>query len=111
MGYNSSWYPIINADMKVLVILVLCGCAWGAPTLVAPEPVTDTEEVVAAKAAHAAAYAAAARAAEEDAVPEVVVPEGAPEPVEDTEDVAQRLTSQQHSQPKKLPLKLVYCLK
>merc|ERR1711942_170841 len=87
MGYNSSC--ILISDMKVLVILVVCGCAWGAPTLVAPEPVTDTEEVVAARAAHEAAYAAAAAAAEADAVPEVVVPEGAPEPVEDTEDVAQ----------------------
>merc|ERR1711942_525355 len=61
MGYISSTDP---ANMKAMVILALLGCACAAPTdLVAPEPVTDTEEVVAAKAAHAAAYAAAAEAA------------------------------------------------
>merc|ERR1711962_264235 len=87
MGYISSTTQ--PANMKFLVILAMLGCACAAPTdLVAPEPVTDTEEVVAAKAAHAAAFAAAAAAAEAGTVPEVVNPEGAPAAVEDTEEVA-----------------------
>merc|ERR1719402_1877535 len=51
--------------MKFMVILAMLGCACTAPSeLVAPEPVMDTEEVAAAKAAHAVAYDAAAAAAE-----------------------------------------------
>ncbi|XP_076057181.1 uncharacterized protein LOC143034696 [Oratosquilla oratoria] len=56
---------------------------------VAPSPVMDTPEVIAAKEAFEAAFAAAAAAAEAGTLPELVVPEGVPSPVMDTpEEVA-----------------------
>merc|ERR1739842_197579 len=79
-----------TTDMKYLVILAFLGCTFAAPSeLVAPLPVVDTEEVAAAKEAHAIAYAAAAAAAEADAVPEVVNQVGAPLSVVDTDEVAE----------------------
>merc|ERR1712121_214536 len=78
-----------TADMKISVILALVGVAFAAALpLEAPEPVTDTEDVVKAKAEFQALYEAAAAAAAAGEVPEVVVPEGAPVPVVDTEEVA-----------------------
>ncbi|XP_076057182.1 uncharacterized protein LOC143034697 [Oratosquilla oratoria] len=56
--------------------------------LVAPEPVTDTDEVALAKKEFVAAYEAAVAAIAAGALPEVVNPEGAPAPVEDTPEVA-----------------------
>merc|ERR1712106_166371 len=74
------------ADMKFLVILAFLGCTFAAPSeLVAPVPVEDTEEVAAAKEAHAIAYAAA----EARTAPEVVNPVGAPLSVVDTDEVAE----------------------
>merc|ERR1712121_426123 len=78
-----------TADMKISMILALVGVAFAAALpLEAPEPVTDTEDVVKAKAEFQALYEAAAAAAAAGEVPEVVVPEGAPEAVADTEEVA-----------------------
>merc|ERR1712033_41353 len=81
----------LSADMKLLVILALVGVSFAASLpqdLVAPEPVSDTEEVVQAKAEFKALYEAAAEAAAADAVPDVVNPVGGPTAVEDTEEVA-----------------------
>ncbi|XP_076057164.1 uncharacterized protein LOC143034678 [Oratosquilla oratoria] len=72
---------------QVLLLLVGAACAAAAP-LVAPEPVTDTEEVALAKKEFAAAYEAALAAIAANTLPEVVHPEGAPAPVEDTAEVA-----------------------
>jgi len=80
-----------SADMKLLVILSLVGVSFAAALpqdLVAPELVSDTEEVVQAKAEFKALYDAAAEAAAADAVPEVVNPVGGPAAVADTEEVA-----------------------
>jgi len=61
-------------------------CAAALP-LEAPVPVTDTEDVVKAKAEFKSLYDAAAAAAAADEVPEVIVPSGAPMAVADTDDV------------------------
>merc|ERR1712002_404764 len=78
-----------STDMKLSVILALVGVAFAAAIpLDAPEPVTDTEDVVKAKEDFQVAYDAAAKAAAAGAVPDVVLPEGGPTPVADTEEVA-----------------------
>merc|ERR1712002_273527 len=78
-----------STDMKLSVILALVGVAFAAAIpLDAPEPVTDTEDVVKAKEEFQVAYDAAAKAAAAGAVPDVVLPEGGPAPVADTEEVA-----------------------
>ncbi|XP_042215127.1 uncharacterized protein LOC121861457 [Homarus americanus] len=75
--------------MKVLVLIALVGAACAAALPAdAPVPVTDTEEVMKAKAEFKAAFEAAAAAAAADEVPQVILPEGAPLPVEDTAEVA-----------------------
>merc|ERR1712002_1231552 len=78
-----------STDMKLSVILALVGVAFAAAIpLDAPEPVTDTEDVVKAKEEFQVAYDAAAKAAAAGAVPDVVLPEGGPTPVADTEEAA-----------------------